>query len=124
MRQLVKKILQCIIFQQITRENVLYYIWMAYNMVKVKATFYKEEVAENDSESDERFDESSEESEESRESESLTDFCIDDNDSITSLKKEESDWLDFFYYCIDLTAVNLVYIAETSWEDLIKNIPE
>ena len=124
MRRLVKKLLQCVIFQEITRENVLYYIRMAYNMVRVKASQYREEAVDDNSNSDERFDESDACDEESMESDTLTDVCIDDDDSITSLKKEESDWLDFFYYCIDLTAVNLLYIAETSWEDLLKNIPE
>jgi|LakMenEpi03Oct11_1017367.scaffolds.fasta_scaffold35346_1 hypothetical protein len=93
-------------------------------MVRVKASLYRQEIAENNSDSDELSDESSEGDRESIESDSLTDVCNDNDDSITSLKKEESDWLDFFYYCIDLTAVNLLYIADTSWEDLVKNIPE
>ncbi len=97
---------------------------MSYSMVRVKASLYRQEIAENNSDSDELSDESSEGDRESIESDSLTDVCNDNDDSITSLKKEESDWLDFFYYCIDLTAVNLLYIADTSWEDLVKNIPE
>lgn len=68
MRKLVKKILQCIIFQQINRENVLYYIRMSYSMVWIKASLYRQEVAENNSDSDELSEDSSEGDEESNES--------------------------------------------------------
>ena len=43
----------------------------------------------------------------------IIDVCIDKDDSITSIQNEESDWLDFFYYCIDMTSANLLFIAET-----------
>ena len=99
------------IFQQINRDNVLYYVGMAYNMVKIKGALYREEVAGNDWDSEEDKSEEEDEDNDSKDSDTLTDVCIDDDDSITSIKKEESDWLDFFYYCIDLTAVNILYIA-------------
>ena len=51
------------------------------------------------------------------------DICIDPDDSIDAVLHEEREWLDIFYYSVELTALNLTYIAETQRDDLFKKTP-
>lgn len=46
------------------------------------------------------------------------DVCVDKDDMIDELHEEESLWLDFFFYCIDMTSQHLLYISQTQWNEL------
>ena len=48
----------------------------------------------------------------------------DPDDCIESILDEENDWLDFFYYCIDMTALNLLYIAQFEWKEISSRVPK
>ena len=50
----------------------------------------------------------------------LVEVAVDKDDSVSSLKNEESYWLEFFYYCIDMTAANLMYIVQTQWNEILR----
>lgn len=54
----------------------------------------------------------------------LVDVCVDKDDQIELVLQEESDWLDFLYYCIEMAAMNLLYIAETQWSDVSTRLSE
>ena len=86
-------------------------------MVRTKSSLYRQELVEQNSDSDDDLLNESDYSDDNSELDKnpnehvFTDICNDDDDSISSIKEEESDWIDFFYYCIDFTSVNLLYIC-------------
>ena len=68
--------------------------------------------------------ESSEEFSKSNQSSSCKEVPVDPLDTITSLKDEEEYWLDFFYYCLDLAAANILHIVSTKEAELLNTIDE
>ena len=117
MRPTVKFLLQKVIIQQVNRENVLFFVQMAYKKVRqINALYYSEDIAASDSSSGRDPDDSSdygqsEGSSSGPEKLKRIEVPVDPDDCIESILEEENDWLDFFYYCIDMTALNLIYIA-------------
>jgi hypothetical protein len=90
---------------------------MAYKKVRqINALYTSEEVAQSSMNSERDPDDSQDPSASENESSVPEKFkrmqvSCDPDDLIESILSEENDWLDFFYYCIELTALHLQYIA-------------
>lgn len=127
MRHVVSELVKTVIIQQVNRENVLHFARIAYLKVKFLNTLYTtEEVpAEEASEyldSDLNESESEGSSPRSRGTK-IVNVSIDKDDLIHEILQEESEWLDFFFYCIELISLNLLYISQTHYQDLHTQMP-
>lgn len=49
---------------------------------------------------------------------------VDPLETMSQLKEEEEYWLDFFYYCLDLAAANILFIIESKENEMIETLPE
>lgn len=126
MRKIVSEILKTVIIQQVNRENVLFFARKAYTKVKFISTLYTSEEVSVDEASEYLKSELDESERSERSSESsrksvttkIVNVCTDKDDLIDEVIQEENEWLDFFFYCVDMIALNLFYISQTQSKDL------
>ena len=101
----------------VNRENVLMFAQIAIKKVHSIALMYtlEERSAQKDYD-----DVSSSDNEASSEQDEVEVFaeCHDGLDCADELQKEESVWIDFFYYCIEMAALHLNYLVEAHWTEV------
>lgn len=107
MHQLERKMLLEILTQQLNRDNVLYFIQLAYNKLTAQKNTYTNGEVEDSEEVDD-VDMEEEDCDESENSphnpgsgqitrrKKMIEYPVDALDSLRSLKSEEEHWLDFF----------------------------
>lgn len=87
-------------------------------VVALSHLYYDEETTSKEETLEDAWSDDEHEEAEDTTTSHLVEVCVDKHDDLDAIQKEEIDWLDLLYYSIDMTALNLAYLAETQWSNL------